>query len=581
MQNIFNAPSINKVLSIFALSAMLVANVAVLPVAHADESVTVTIVKYIGDERATSETANDASFEMVSTWDASNIGAGSGEYELDASDYEAVTAEMTSPADYTTSEVLNETVGANCDADEPFALVGYSYGETLEEAESASVSDEPPAFVDIDTSKYVIVWNEDCNAPEPVTDVTVHINKFVDGEQATAENADNAEFTMQATWNSESHGAGAGEEYPLNAASNYETQTVDFNPGADYSTSEIADGEVVGATCDAEALYTLAGYTTGSTFEEAEEGTPSMTPPAFTDLQEDKYVIVWNESCEDEVDPQEDVFVQINKFVDGEQADATSASSSSFTMNAAWDSENLGAGAGQYALDANGYESDATTTPYQAQTAHMTAGADYTTSEVLDGTVVGANCDADALFALEGYTTGSTFEEAAEGTPSMTVPAFTDLQNDRFVIVWNESCDDSGTIGGEVGDAELEVTSVDTIDGTATADGTFESGWEYVFHITAPSDEPKLAMKFSDWANASSSFPVANNMRISSAQADNGGATILVTAENTYTTPDLNMVTDLNPSLPGRQVQITVEVAVPVGTDDGAYTTTYGVRSNP
>ncbi len=140
-----------------------------------------------------------------------------------------------------------------------------------------------------------------------------------------------------------------------------------------------------------------------------------------------------------------------------------------------------------------------------------------------------------------------------------------------------------GTIGGNVeGEGELAVDSIEVVDNTATANGTFASGWEYVFHITVPTDETDLAMKFSNWAKTGGggTIPAANNIRISSSQADNGGATVLITAENVYSTPDLHMVTDLDSGTDGIQVEVTVEVAVPVGTPSGAYTTSYGVQTN-
>jgi hypothetical protein len=147
----------------------------------------------------------------------------------------------------------------------------------------------------------------------------------------------------------------------------------------------------------------------------------------------------------------------------------------------------------------------------------------------------------------------------------------------------NSNGTSTGDIGGEVvGDGVmLEVTSIEMIDTTATANGSFGSGWNYVFHITAPMDEEDLAMKFNDWMRTGGNgiISVANNMRISSAQADNGGATILLTAENMYSTPALRMTGDLNLELDGRQVEIIVEVAVPNGTQNGSYTTSYSVRS--
>jgi hypothetical protein len=137
-----------------------------------------------------------------------------------------------------------------------------------------------------------------------------------------------------------------------------------------------------------------------------------------------------------------------------------------------------------------------------------------------------------------------------------------------------------GTVIGGVGAGVLTVTSIETVDSTATADGSFENGWKYVFNITLPTNETHLAMKFDNWTMAGGTIPAANNMRISSSQANNAGATILVLAANTYTIPTLDMVVDLDPTLEGIQVKVTVEVAVPVGTTNGSYTTNYGVKSN-
>lgn len=264
--------------------------------------------------------------------------------------------------------------------------------------------------------------------------------------------------------------------------------------------------------------------------------------------------------------------VTINKFVEGAQATGSSADFASFTMNATWDAENIGDGSGQYALGASN------TVPYQAMTAEMTEGADYSTSEVMNGTV-GAVCATGTPFALVGYTTGNTYAEAASGTPTTTAPSFTNIQSDKYVIVWNDDC----SLPEEPSNGNLSVDSIETIDGNATDNGSFADGWEYAFNLTVPTDEPNIAMKFSNWLQngGGDSIPVANNMRISSAQADNGGATILLTAADTYSSPELHMVTDLNPSLPGLQVRVIVEVAIPEGTDNGSYTTNYGVRSTP
>ncbi len=274
------------------------------------------------------------------------------------------------------------------------------------------------------------------------------------------------------------------------------------------------------------------------------------------------------------------VTVTIMKHVQGVPATALNANNADFPMTSTWDAENIGTGTGLYAL------SETNTTPYEAVTAEMTIGADYETKELVNGDVVGAQCAAGKPFALQGYSVGNTHAEALVATPSMAMPSFTNLQQDKFVIVWNRDCAlAEGQIGGEVidNDGVLEVTSIEMIDTSATANGSFTDGWEYVFHITAPTSEEKVAMKFNDWlkTGGGGSILAANNMRISSLQADNGGATILLTAADTYSTPDLVMTGDLDPIMLGRQIEITVEVAVPVGTPNGSYTTSYGVRSNP
>src|SRR3990167_5859010 len=125
------------------------------------------------------------------------------------------------------------------------------------------------------------------------------------------------------------------------------------------------------------------------------------------------------------------VKVTVEKFVNGTMATAASADNSDFPMYSTWDAENIGAGAGNYVL------SETNTTPYQAVTADMTMGADYSTKEKVNGSVVGAQCETGEPYALKGYTTGDTRAAAIAATPTMTEPSFTDLQTNKYVIVWN------------------------------------------------------------------------------------------------------------------------------------------------
>ncbi len=132
------------------------------------------------------------------------------------------------------------------------------------------------------------------------------------------------------------------------------------------------------------------------------------------------------------------VKVTIDKFIGNSMATAVTANSSSFPMNATWNATNIGAGSGSYDLSTVGFNSP---TAYEAITADMTVGADYTTSEITGGSVVGANCAEGKPYALDGYTAGDTLNAAQTATKSSTPPNFTNLQNDKFVIVWNKVCE--------------------------------------------------------------------------------------------------------------------------------------------
>jgi len=282
------------------------------------------------------------------------------------------------------------------------------------------------------------------------------------------------------------------------------------------------------------------------------------------------------------------VTVTMQKYVDGAMATATSANSTDFPMYATWSATNIGSGEGQYTMSANGY--GAQTTPYQVMTDAMTAGASYSTNEITTTEAVGTSCEVEGTqYALVGYTYGDTLEEARNATPSLVAPSFTNMTTDKYVIILNDDCatatsgEIGGQIGGEVigGNGVLEVTSIEMTDSTSTANNSFEDGWEYVFNVTVPTDETDVSMKFADWmrTGGTETIPAGNNMRISSAQANNGGATIMITAANTYTTPALTMITDLDPTLDGIQVKIIVEVKIPTGTTNGSYTTSYGIKS--
>ncbi len=689
---------INKIVAGLTLSALALGSIGfAVPAAYAAEGdVTVSIAKYIDGVLATAMTAGSADFPMSATWNASNIGAGSGSYQLGPSNsipYEAMTTNMSSGADYSTSEMFDGlVVGMSCTEGRPFSFLGYTTGATLAEAQAGTPSMTPPVFTNLMSNRYVIVWNHNCSMPVEPGTVQVTIDKYIDGYPATASSAGGETFPMDASWNDpEGIGSGSGS-YMLSSTTDpaYRAQTIEMQSGADYSTNENTAGMSVGPSCASGAPYALVGYTTGNTQSEAYSGTLSTSSPSFTNITHDTYVIVWNESCvptpellsptngsstttegmtsmhwmgvtnsagditymvetslssttdpdgsfalpatttgptsatstnanglpdgtyywhvqatdgngnmsewstiwmftiyNEPVTSTSTVRVTIKKFIDGHQATATSTGGHPFPMDATWDDEGgIGSGSGSYTLSTTGHNGNPT--PYQAITSDMLPGADYSTHEVFNGTVVGPACVASSTphFALVGYTSGNSHAEALAGTPTTTMPSFTNIQHDTYVIVWNHLCASSiGEIGGVVATSTshgvLAVTSIEGVKTSATANGTFADGWKYVFNITVPDNETNLAMKFANWMSTvgSTTIPAANNMRISSAQADNGGATILITAADTYSTPALHMTSDLATSTVGLQVKVIVEVAIPSGTTNGAYTTNYGVQS--
>jgi len=125
----------------------------------------------------------------------------------------------------------------------------------------------------------------------------------------------------------------------------------------------------------------------------------------------------------------------------------------------------------------------------------------------------------------------------------------------------------------------LAVTGISLTQSLATDDDTFENGWHWTFYVTVPTVESSLLMQFSDWSGSAGVIPVANNTRFYSAQSDHSTTNpVVIMTANTYTGPIL-LIDDLDLATPGRQIQVTVETKVPVGSAGGSYSASYGVKS--
>ncbi|MDD5055377.1 MAG: ice-binding family protein [Candidatus Peribacteraceae bacterium] len=137
------------------------------------------------------------------------------------------------------------------------------------------------------------------NVSMNVSPVTVSINKYINGVKATATTANSSAFPMASTWTAAnvSGGVEASGTYELTMGNNYEAATSPMDAGANYTTHEVTGGSVVGADCSTGQPYMLEGYKSGNTVSDAEAATLSATPPSFTNITENKVILVQNKMC--------------------------------------------------------------------------------------------------------------------------------------------------------------------------------------------------------------------------------------------------------------------------------------------
>lgn len=527
------------------------------PTPAAPSTVKVTIDKYVDGTMATASNSNSSSFPMTATWNAANIGAGSGAYTLgptgsnSANPYEAVTTDMSSNASYSTSEDLSgPVVGADCTTGKPYMLAGYRTGDTIANAQTATLSTTTPSFTGMTSDKVVLVYNIQCIAAPVISTPT-------NGATLTS-----AAFTM-VDWNDVSDNA-TPTTY-IYQASNASTTNTNGSFTAPVYTSAPLTNSQINTTGTPPGTYYL--------HVQAVDAHGNTSPWSST-----VKVIIDNNASSSMASST----VQIDKYLDGQHATPTNASSTSFLMNASWSDANIGSGSGTYTLNAS------STIPYEASTIAFAPGANYSTSEVTGGASgVGTTCSTTQPYMLQGYTWGDTEAAALSATPTTTMPSFVTMNGNKYVIVWNKTCSlTNGTIGGTVTGTStgvLAVTSVTPVKTDATADNTYANGWSYIFNITVPTNERNLSMKFSDWfsSTTASTIPAGGNMQISSSQATASTTPVTITAANVYSTPPLTMTGDMDSATPGLQVQVLVQVKIPVNTVSASYTTNYGVQTLP
>jgi hypothetical protein len=290
-------------------------------------------------------------------------------------------------------------------------------------------------FNDISNRTYSFAATVVTDEAQPGQSVDVAIVKYVDGTHAKADAAGVNSFPMLASWGSPNDQTIGGSDYfslgpdGVNTVIPYEAKSPVIPVGSFYTVTEDTTQGAVGPNCANGQFSRLLGYTTGDNLNLAEKAIRTTTAPSLTNILRNQIVIVWNETCKF-------VNVTIVKYLDGKHADAASAQSNSFPMNASWSAANS-SGSNTFAL---GPASVSTVNPYQAQSLPMSSGASYSVSEDTSRNTAGKTC-ADGQFSqLLGYTTGDTLELAAKAKLTTTAPSLRNIVSNKYVIVWNETC---------------------------------------------------------------------------------------------------------------------------------------------
>ena len=130
---------------------------------------------------------------------------------------------------------------------------------------------------------------------------------------------------------------------------------------------------------------------------------------------------------------------------------------------------------------------------------------------------------------------------------------------------------------------EISVTKTSLVKRIATKNGEFADGWRWVLDVTVPTASSSLAMSFDDLTGAGT-IVAANHIRFYSAQSSDHAAAvdaIVIGAAGAGTawSDAIILNADLEAATPGRQIQITIQAAVPSGTVDGAYSASYDIQA--
>ncbi|MEI6835539.1 MAG: YDG domain-containing protein [Candidatus Falkowbacteria bacterium] len=171
----------------------------------------------------------------------------------------------------------------------------------------------------------------------------------------------------------------------------------------------------------------------------------------------------------------------------------------------------------------------------------------------------------DNSIVLSGLTCGTTYHYAVYGKDASG----------------NESISSDATFRTDActEPTEVSVTRTSLVKRVATKNGQFADGWKWILDVTLPTNSTTLSMSFNNLTGAGT-IQAANNIRFYSNEASTSTPTVITAAgAGTAWSNSISLNKDLDTVNPGRQIQITVEAAVPSGSIDGAYSAAYDIRA--
>lgn len=209
-----------------------------------------------------------------------------------------------------------------------------------------------------------------------------------------------------------------------------------------------------------------------------------------------------------------------------------------------------------------------------------------TTATISWNTDVAANTQV-SYGTTTSYGSNSTLDTTASTTHSANLTGLSEGMVYHFVVMSNNSAgtttsaDQTFVTQSTGSSTPLHVDSITPVKTSAIADNTFANGWSWTMRLTVPDNEDAFRMAFSQWSGSAGTF-AAGNVRIYSAQSSNASTT-----SSALMSPDANysgwmyLTGDAAASTPGRQIDVTIEVRIPLGTPAGSYTTNFTANSVP